>query len=376
MPNLIFFYVSDGACNDDANVTWDYMGITNNRYAQNVWQEGVFQLWDKMASSKVVSQAITYIDSMRGRHGNIRMTPNSVVCCVPHLKYALSEIKADDIIIARGGFKPWFPVLAELQKRGNWILFYRANTNRGPWPFWDVVLDDLISQHEIHDGRLYFSFNKPVNESLFFPKKEITKLYDVMLNASHIHEKKGQHIFIHAAVDYQEKYDQNIKICMPGGFVKSWVREYILQTIQKYGLDVTIPGGVHRKDLNTLYNASKIYVHLGTGGQNDRGCLEAMRVGLPVFIKNIRAFAPFVSKCNLYTEKVLEGLPSIGIAESFKHMLNEYNDLESPLYKDASDYYLKSNGLWEVALPRMATLFENLYSIGQPNRAEICKRYL
>lgn len=374
MPKLIYFYVSDGARSEGARIRWDINKISTNKYAQNIANEGMFQLWDKLAKKGIFAHACTFIDSMRGQHGHIKITPESTVYSVPHLEDILNLISPEDIIIARGGFKPWYNVLQELKDRGNWILFYRANTNRHPWPFWDVTLNDLIPKPSRAANRLHINFSKPVNEDLFFPIPETAKKYDVLLNASHIHTKKGQHRFIRAAVVHKRLYGKNISICLPGGFIRSWAKQEILNNIKEHSLDVYMPGGVPREKLNILMNESRFYAHIGAGGQNDRGCLEAMRCGLPVMISNIKAFAPFVYANETFTTRIPTNATGSEIAEKAYNMLG-YCKEGINLHERTAEYYLKNNGMKEIVIPKMEKLFNHIFAIGKPNREEILRRY-
>jgi glycosyltransferase involved in cell wall biosynthesis len=312
---------------------------------------------------------------MRGQHGHINITSNSTVYSVPHLEDILGMIDPGDIVVARGGFKPWYNVLNEIRQRGNWILFYRANTNRHSWPFWDVILNDLIPMPIRAGNRLHFNFSKPVNEDLFFHIPGTEKKYDVLLNASHIHTKKGQHRFIRAAIEYQKMFGKDISICLPGGFIRSWAKGEILNNIEEYSLAVYMPGGVPREKLNILMNESRFYVHIGTGGQNDRGCLEAMRCGLPVMLSNKKAFAPFVYANQSFSSWVPVETDNTFVAQQANEML-KYCKEDPSIYEKTAQYYLQENGLHKVAVPKMTELFNNIFEIGKPDREKILKRYM
>lgn len=374
MPKLIYFYVSDGARAEGAKVTWRATNTTTNRFAVNIANEGMFQLWDKLVEKGVFAHAYTFIDSMRGTHGKIEVTPRSTVFSVPHLEDILYMIDDGDVVVARGGFKPWYNVLTEINKRGNWVLFYRANTNRNPWPFWDVVLNDLTDRPGNAGGRLHFNFSKPTNENLFYRDSNVKKKYDVLLNASHIHVKKGQHRFIRAAIKYRAIYKKDISICLPGGFIRSWAKDEILNNIEKYKLDVHMPGGVPREQLNILMNESRLYVHVGAGGQNDRGCLEAMRCGLPVLISNFCAFAPFIYGNLNFSRVVPMGATDEMVAEVAHDFLSALY-INSIRHDDVAAYYSKFNGMGEVIIPKMTGLFNHIFEIGKPDRKEILRRY-
>lgn len=374
MPKLIYFYVSDGARGEGTRVRWDINNPSTNRYAQNIANEGMFQMWDKLVKEGIFAHACTFIDSMRGRHGQIKVTPYSTVYSVPHLEDILDIITPEDIIVARGGFKPWYNVLQTLQTRGNWILFYRANTNRHAWPFWDVTLNDLISKPVRAANRLHFNFSKPTNETLFYPTPDRRKKYDVLLNASHIHPKKGQHRFIKAAIEYKKLFGNNISICLPGSFLRSWAREEILANIKKHSLDVFMPGGVTREQLNILYNMSRFYVHIGTGGQNDRGTLEAMRCGLPVLLSNTKAFAPFTYTDIAFSVILPTDASDTFVAQKTKGML-DYCRGATNLHERTAKFYLQENGMKEVIIPKMSKLFNHIFDIGRPDREAILQRY-
>jgi len=371
LPRLIYWYVSDGARAEGIKVPWDVSRETANKYALSIHNEGMFQLWDELVKKGIFSEAITFIDSMRGQHGTRQVTAHSKVISVPHMEDTLRLIREDDIFVIRGGFKPWYNVLNTLSGKGHWVLFYRANTNRGPWPFWDVVLNDLISAPLLEGNRLHFNFLKPVSEALFYPTFSKEKKWDILLNASHIHPKKGQHRAIRAAVEYRNRYGHNLKICLPGGFIRSWAQADILGNIHKYGLDVKVTGGVPREVLNCYMNMSKIYMHVGPGGQNDRGALEAMRVGLPIIISNPKAFAPFLYSDTRYSTYIPMEDSDAFLAECIQHRLKNYT---FSIHKEVSDYYNKNNGM-RLAVARMTELFEHIFKIGKPDRIKLCKEY-
>jgi len=61
------------------------------------------------------------------------------------------------------------------------------------------------------------------------------------------------------------------------------------------GLQIDMPGMVSRKDLAGIFRQSRLFLHLGTGGQGDRGPLEAMACGCQVLIGYPGYHSPHVS---------------------------------------------------------------------------------
>lgn len=293
MVRLVYVFVSDGAANGPGIVPFDKVTETQNIYATEFQNEGFFSLWKNLAGSGNVSQISVVIESTRAP-GYIKFNDNFDCYVVPHIDDFEPYRTENDIYFIRGGFRSWFPFLTKLQQQNRWIFFYQAATNRGNWPFWDMVFNDVMP-HQTHIdrwGRLQYFFSKPTNQDVF--KAELTNIvFDVCIGASHIHDKKSQWKTVKAAIAYKDIYKENLKCVLPGRSTKGVFTNEIGNDIKKHSLDVYMPGMVPRKELNGIYNRCKVFSHLGGAGQNDRGVLEALSCGLPLILCYRKFHAPF-----------------------------------------------------------------------------------
>jgi glycosyltransferase involved in cell wall biosynthesis len=372
---LIYLYVTNGCCEEGANIKWDSTALSCNHFATSLQEEGPFCMLQKLATNfSFFSAFITVIDSMRGS-GSYFPDTNSKVFVVPHIKEVLNIIRPEDILFVRGGFKQWFSTLDIIyKKRENWILFYRANTNREKWPFWDVILEDLTDTMAVKGGRLVYPFNKPVNDSLFgLPKVIVPRKYDIMINASHIHVKKGQHLAVQAIELLNKKYNTNLTCVLPGRFIKSETNKIILDAINTGTVSIHLPGMIPRRNLNYLMNESKIFVHVGAGGQNDRGALEAMRCGLPLVIASPSRFSSFLSSNKEFCTVVNNDIENI--ADGIWGTLQKEKEIGASLHTEIAKYYTDHNSM-SVAINTLIPLLAFMDKTPIPNRQLLVENFL
>lgn len=372
MTRVVYLFTSLGSASHD-QVAWSAKDKSNNASALSMKTEGFTYMWNKLIENKVVDEVLSVVESNRGP-GSIFLGKNHTCLVIPHINQLKPLLRDNDIIVARGGFRPWPPLLKEMNDTGHWVLFYRAASNRAGWPYWDIVLDDLIDHHlcEVGQPRLHFQFNKPVPPELFFYRPEVPKKYDILINASHIHDKKGQWRAINAAIAYQKAFKENLSICLPGGWYKGTETNQIQKRIKDYGLNVAIPGMVSRLELSKLFAQSKLYIHLGGAGQNDRGALEAMACGVPVILANTQFHAPFLYKDPKFSALVKDPNNFRDVAETIRKCLKGWWHPQRA--SDTADYYRWANGVYEVVLPQMTKLLE--YCMTHPvNRAKIMEMY-
>jgi hypothetical protein len=210
ISRLVYFYVSNGST-IPGTIKWSPEQKTHDPFAHHFTQEGFCYLFQKLIDKKIIKDVLVVIESSR-HSGSKYLSSNMSILAVPHIDELKPYLREDDIILARGGWRSWFPFLQEWHDLGRWLLFYRAASNRGAWKFWDIVLNDLqtgFAQDKV--GRFYYPINKPVDPNLFYPMDE-PKIYDLCIGASHIHEKKGQWKIVAVLDSYKKDTAKNFNV--------------------------------------------------------------------------------------------------------------------------------------------------------------------
>lgn len=350
-PRIVYLFSSIHNAGVDA--PWSIRSQSKNDLALFLMTEGWHLLWQKLIERGAISGCLCVVESNRSP-GRLDYGSNHYCIIMPHIDHLDALIEEGDIILARGGFRPWPPFLKRMNDQRRWVWFYRAATNRGPWPFWDVVLDDLIPKSVQGRGRLYYAFNKPIRPDLFY-YREVPKVYDVIINASHIHDRKGQWKAINALIAYRNKYGKSLKAVMPGGFYRGFETRQIQEKVRKHGLDVEIPGMVPRDRLSEYYSQSKLYIHLGAAGQNDRGPLEAMACGCPIILGNPKFHAPFLYADKRFCTVVRNQLNPYSVAEEIQQALSRWS-VEGSVA--ASNYFEGHNSLENAVIGQFEKLIK------------------
>lgn len=369
MPKLVYLYTSGGApkCDIGHSVDFDVSQPTTNRFALAARSDGMIHMFSEMARLKHIYRFVAIIDSTRSP-GSLHLGLRSKLFVTPSMSWAKTIVLPGDILIVRGGFKPWIPFLDYIYKRReNWVLFYRANTNRHSWPFWDITLNDLIDKPKSIRGRLHYDFTKPVNEDIFGiidAPGVLPREYDVMIGASHIHRRKGQYLTVQALQKYYHKYGIKPHAIMPGGYMRCSTNTIIQNIIQSGDVDIEGPLNLPRRKLSLLMNETKLFVHAGYGGQNDRCILEAMCCGcLPLLYGKAHV-----------TPAIWDN--SIHILQEPDYMSDViHTEIEWPFPYDTA-VYSKINGLHEVAIPKMRRLLSFIENHPVPDRHAACARFV
>ena len=369
MPNLVYLYTSGGAPKTDLNYlpAYDPTQPTNNRFALMAPSDGMVNMFRVMTEQNHFDRLSVIIDSTISP-GSASLGERSTIFTVPSMSLALGFIRPGDILIVRGGFRSWYPLLDYIYKRReNWILFYRANTNRHPWPFWDITLNDLISEPKAFRGRLHYNFSKPVNEDVFGiidAPNVLPREYDVMVGASHIHRKKGQHITLQALQKYYELFNTKPKAILPGGYMRCLETRNIQSMLKSGTVDVHGPHNMTRAYLALQMNRTKLFVHPGYGGQNDRGILEAMCCGCLPLIFGQRHVSPVIWDHAIHIPQDPSNIASI-----INQSLDYYPEYDKTTYQ-------RINGLHEVCIPKMLDIVEFISNHPSPDRSAACARFI
>ena len=286
---LHYLFVSDGNAPYGSRPHWDSSLPSENHFAGNLLTEGFWYLWKRCLEEKIIDDCTIWIESTR--NPGIKVYGPSYRCRVtPDISYFLDFLRPDDIVFVRGGFRSWFVMLNENIAGKHWILFYQAATNRGKWLFWDVVFNDNLpeSLYDVH-GRFHLHFRKPTSPEIFHPRK-IKKMFDVCVGASHIHDKKGQWKVVKMLKAYKEIYGKHLCAVLPGRGLHGTNTTTMWTELPE--LDISTPGMVDRNTMCDIYNMSRLLIHLGGAGQNDRGVLEALTCGTPVMLSQLQYHAP------------------------------------------------------------------------------------
>lgn len=341
---------------------WDKGMLTRNANAAELETEGFWYLWKELLERKILDEVLIVVESARGS-GSKKWGSNFGVYVIPHIDQIEEFLRPDDVIVARGGFRSWFPILGRMNESKRWVIFYRAATHRLKWPFWDIVLEDLTDKSFVLGNRLHYKFNKPIHPDIFNFRKQIQRDIDVMFHASHIHDKKGQWKCVDAAIAYKKKYGEHFIGVMPGSFYGGEETRKAFQKVNDYNLPIWMPGFIPRRDLCMWMNRCKLYIHLGVAGQNDRGNLESMLCGCQQIIGNPHFHPPFVYNNKEISSVVRNHAPE-EVATVIHDMLVAWR---SDFPSKVASYYQKENGI-EVAVGQMRILFDFIKRHKIPNR--------
>jgi len=321
-------------------------------------------------NSDHIDHTYIFIDSASDI-GRLPINDHCNLFVVPHIALALNHIHPGDIVVVRGGFRNWLPTITQIHTaRKNWMFFYRANTAHGHWPYWDIILNDLICQPSTTKHGVQVPFNKPVNESVFGyidSPGQIPRDIDIMIGASHIHRKKGQCNTIRALEYFYTTRGYAPRSVLPGGFLRCAENSYIQSKIADSGLGIEYLGPLDRPKLAMLMNRTKLFIHAGPGGQNDRGTLEAMACGCNAIIVNPKSAAPFVSE---------QATIAINSPESISNLIYSKLHNYSCNASELSAAYQCCNGFYTVSIPQIVSLVEFVVNHPHPNRDHSIKELI
>lgn len=282
---VVFLFMSlssaiPGSTPDDWKPTYP----CHDRYHTDFEHEGYFKLFGDMVKRGLIKDLHVFYESNKGPgYAKWIDHPHAKCAVIPEIRFAEKYIQEDTIIFVRGGFKHWHDWLLKYKGK-NWLVLYAANTGRGRWPWWDIVLDDIGMNLCVDKAeRLLMPFIKPIDDTFFTPTQD-NAVYDIMMGSSHIHDKKGQWRVFEVLKEYELLYGKRPNAILPGAPRRGVYTRPMIDSILSKEWDIPMPGHVSRTELKGIYNKSRIAMFLGAHGQNDRGPLEALACGTPVML--------------------------------------------------------------------------------------------
>lgn len=285
MVKVIFLYMSNGnATPGSYPADWKPTHPCGPHYEQAYGTEGYFTLLKKLLDVGVIDDLKVFFESnVRPGIANFVKHPKAYSAVIPEIRQSAWAIEKDSIIFVRGGFRHWHNFLTPYKDK-NWLMLYGANTGRERWTWWDVILDDLHMKNKVDRyGRYWFPFIKPIDPNIFRPQY-IEPKFDLCMGASRVHDKKGQWRTFSLIPEIEKRLGRPIKALLPGSRRNGVQSNKMYSALDSGQFDVLQIGHAHRSRLADYINQSKVFVHLGTSGQNDRGPLEALSCGIPTII--------------------------------------------------------------------------------------------
>lgn len=339
-------------------------------FAERFREEGYCLLIEEMIKAGIIDSALAVIHGKKTTAvmESYLIGENFTGKVVEDLDELNGLMVEDDVIFVRGGFKDWHDWVERKGRLNHWLLLYAANTGRARWKFWDIIFDDLGGRDHIDKtGRVFLDFRKPVNEKIFRPL-QLSKIYDVCIGASRIHDRKGQWRAVEALAAFKQKFDKDLKAILPGPWARGVKSNKITETIAAHGLDVFISGPLSREELNVVFNMSSCFVHLGSHGQGDRGPMEAMRAGTPVLIGYPKYHSPWLVKDPVSSMVAKKPTDPIQTAVDISKLMSDDQPERRGL---CFNYQRFSAGIREVSIPRMKRIFDFIRDNPKKDRAGI-----
>ena len=366
---VVYLFVSKGSAKYNSCPPWDPNCECDPVHTSpdGLPTEGTFYILDKLQKKGVIDELLIVYESSRGSGKATFGRHKGIV--VPELGSLSPYIREGDVLLVRGGWRGWWEWLNDRQGK-HWLINYSANTGRQRWKFWDIVLWDLQDICQIDRlGRLWITFRKPTHPGIFKSLRE-HQIYDLCVGASFIHDKKGQWRIIHVLDEFKRLYGYTPKCIMPGAMRHSTQTNTLINEFPKYG--IIAPGMLDRKGLAKVFNQSKIAVFLGSGGQNDRGPLEAMQCGCNLLIASPQYHSPVVYENTSITYVPPHPDDYTSIAKNLHAMLetygidNRHEVLEWNKQEAHADY---------VTYPMLERMFNMIRKNPVPNAEAMRKEY-
>jgi hypothetical protein len=353
---LIFLYTADGQAATGTMPKWDINAAANNHYARQLPEEGYFCMLRELVKRGIIDECMIVVESTHGT-GTIEFEKGLYCHVMPEINYLDALLRPDDVIWCRHGFRSWFLFLNRCRDAGRWMLFYGANGGRERWRVWDVIFNDLQGKDYIDPwGRVNLDFRKPTNHTIFFCNPLEEQKFDVMIGASHIHDKKGQWKVINALIEYKRLYGSCPRCVLPGRPYRGDKTNLMYSLISQNSMNVTKTGMLPRRSLADIMRQTKIFVHMGSG-QGDRGALEAGLCGCYLVIGQPQYHHPAMTKEFKYCWAEESGNDSEQLAIGIHTLLESIQDLSPAQKASISGYYRHQFGADSFLLSKMNNLF-------------------
>ena len=339
-------------------------------------EEGFYVAFERLIEKGILSELVIVMETTRDEVIKVNDKVSILLTTDINIDDKLHE---GDIVLCRGGFRSWYPLLNRINDRKIPLLFYRAASNRHFWTFWNIVLEDIdprIAEGAFVDkDRMYLPIVKPAHPRIFYPDETVTQDYDVCIGASHVHSKKGQIRAVRGLIEAQKQLGIKFKCVMPGRPPKRSILEEIQQVAIDGGLDIDYPGMVDRVTLATIFNRSKMYLHLATCGQNDRGILEAMACGVPSMIGYPKFHPPYMVDNDSLVWLADDADDPTRTGGNIAAMYKTVQSLGKDYRITIRQYYLAKNGMREHLLPQFEKLFKYLKENPVMDRPKLWEYY-
>lgn len=308
--------------------------------------DGLWHLFKRMLDENIIDECFVVVDGAEIRKHE--WSENFLYCAMPDIR--AMPIREGSVFWVRAGFKPT-DYYSDINRCGNWLLYYGANTGHERWPFWDIVFDDLDPNPQIDAvGRAWLNYAKPVHPDIFRPR-DLPLKYDVCIGASYIHDKKGQWLAVEAVREYQKRTGRKLRCIMPGSPRHGIWTDAMMADLKDSGLNIDLPGMVTREQLAQIFNQSRVFIHCGSG-QNDRSLLEALACGCWSIVTQPKYHAPWIRQAAEIAEHTTEA-----VSRALDDCMLKQDRLMS---RFVVELFQEHNGLETVILPRMRLLFDFL----------------